>query len=830
MRILRARLADFRPSRCSFFTVSGFGRLQIVHQSLPAQGEIVWIRQTRWRVERARRLRAVVRLDVSNRHRHRTFLAPFDRWAAQPSSRRPRVVRRRRALALIAGHVACQVSVRTPSTPVAADIEILPFQLEPALAIAAGARRILIADEVGLGKTIQAGLAIAELVHLDPSARVLVVAPAGLSDQWRTELARRFQVASTIAGAEALSRAARVGARGDNSWRRPGVWIASPDYLKQPHVLALLLLDPWDLVAIDEAHGVSGPSERHRACDELTRLSRRVILMSATPHNGDETAFTRLLNLGRLDGIDDPLEAFRRTRGEVGLDNVRRIRWRRLLPAAAERRVFDALLGFEQAVLRAAGSRRHEAALLLLSVLRKRAFSTMAALVSSVDRRLAWLDAPERTAQEPDWLQPRLAFDEPSDDIGDAEAEALRADIGLSAGHERSWLRRVLVLARAAERQDSKIAHLARIVGRSREPVVIFTEFRHSLGVVRRAIEPTRRVTVLHGGLGTTDRQRALGEFLSGNSTALVATDVAGQGLNLQSASRWLINLELPWNPARLEQRVGRVDRIGQRRSVHITMLVSAHEAESGVLARLARRALSAKRALGAGVFDLAMPAEALLRAAILTGANLDDNADGAVPSQGPGAAISRRWERPARFLARQLTRRRRLASRWKGPFIQSVRPAWTAGAGVGGAGVGGPGAPRLVSESLLVFSASIVDRSGGAVERRPIAVRVAGDLTPLRRSRLLDALRHAVAQRLSARIRRLNRLLKDRRRREEARDRAIDEVLRVAARTSQLQPGLFHRAPDPVVGGRQSPRGAENLEDVSIGVVTLAVVMTDRS
>jgi superfamily II DNA or RNA helicase len=590
MRTLRALLADFRPARCSFFTVSGFGRLQIMQQPLPAQGDIVWIRQTRWRVERVRRLSAVDRIDVSNRHRHCTFLAPFDRWSAQPWSRRPRAVRRQRALALVAGQVAREVSVRTPATAVAADIEILPYQLEPALAVAAGARRILIADDVGLGKTIQAGLAIAELVHLDPSARVLVVAPAGLSEQWETELARRFRVAGTIAGAETLSRAARSGARGDNPWRRPGVWIASPDYLKQPHVLALLLLDPWDLVVIDEAHGVAGLSERHRAGHELARRSRRVILMSATPHNGDEAAFARLLSVGRLEGIDDPVETFRRTRAGVGLDNVRRIRWRRLHPSAVERRVFDALLGFEQAALRAAGSQRQEAALLLLSVLRKRAFSTMAALVSSVDRRLAWLDAPERTRQQPDWLQARLAFDEPSDDIGDVEAAALQADIGLSAGHERSWLRRLLVLAHAAERQDSKIAHLVRIVARSREPVVIFTEFRNSLDVVRRALEVTRRVAVLHGGLGASERQRALGEFLSGRSTVLVATDVAGQGLNLQSGSRWLINLELPWNPARLEQRVGRVDRIGQRRSVHATMLDSAHEAPRALGQTRARR------------------------------------------------------------------------------------------------------------------------------------------------------------------------------------------------------------------------------------------------
>jgi superfamily II DNA or RNA helicase len=816
-------LADFRPTRCSFFTVSDHGRWQIVQQPLPAQGDIVWIRQTRWRVERARRLSDVDRLDVSNRQRHCTFLAPFDRWSAQPSSRRPRLVRRRRALAIAAGQVARQVSIRTPATAVGANIEILPYQLEPALAVAGGARRILIADEVGLGKTIQAGLAVAELVHLNPAARVIVVAPAALGDQWQMELARRFHVASTIAGPETLSRAAQAGARGENPWHRPGVWIASPDYLKQPQVLAPLLPQTWDLIALDEAHAVSGPSERHRACHELARRSRRVILLTATPHNGDEAAFTRLLNLGRLEGIDDPVDVFRRTRADVGLDNVRRIRWRRLHPTIGERRVLDALLRFEHAVLRAAGSRRHEAALLLLSVLRKRAFSTMAALASSVERRLGWLDAPERAGQQPDWLQPRLTFDEASDDIGDDEAAALRADVGLSGGHERSWLRRLLALAHAAERQDSKIAHLARVVGRSREPVVIFTEFRHSLDVVRRALEATRRITVLHGGLSMTERQQALGQFLSGHSTALVATDVAGQGLNLQSGSRWIINLELPWNPARLEQRVGRVDRIGQRRSVHVTMLLSSHEAESGVLARLARRALSARRAFGADVFEIAVPDEALLRAAILTGADLAEEAHAGLPSQ--AAAICKRWERPARFLARQLTRRRRLASWWKGPSTHGSRPAWT-----GGTGAGRPGVPRLLSKSLLVFSALIVDGSGAAVERHPIAVRLPEELPAAWHTRiLLNAARELAAGRLCGRVRRLNRLLRDRRSREEARDHAIDQASRDAVRAAQSQPGLFHRGPDQTVDARQSTGRPENLEQVSVGPVALAVVIAGR-
>jgi len=254
-------------------------------------------------------------------------------------------------------------------------------------------------------------------------------------------------------------------------------------------------------------------------------------------------------------------------------------------------------------------------------------------------------------------------------------------------------------------------------------------------------------------------------------------------------------------------------------------MLVNAHEAESGVLARLARRALSAKRALGAHVFDLAVPAEAQLRAAILAGGSFDADSPDGLPSEEHAPSICRRWERPARFLARQLTRRRRLASFWKGPLTHGARPAWAASAGIDG------GRMSQLTEPLLVFSASLVDRSGAAVERHPIAVRVAGRLGSSGSSEiLLNEVRHLAARRLTARVRRLNRLLRDRRRRELARDKAIDEVLRAADRAAHSQPGLFHRAPEQTVDARQSPDGAEHLEEVSVGPVTLVAVMASRS
>ena len=140
---------------------------------------------------------------------------------------------------------------------------------------------------------------------------------------------------------------------------------------------------------------------------------------------------------------------------------------------------------------------------------------------------------------------------------------------------------------------------LDRLVGRAREPIVVFTEFRHSLQALQRRLEGRHALAVLHGGQTQAEATLELERFTCGRATVLLATDVAAQGLNLQMRSRWVIAFELPWNPMRLEQRAGRVDRIGQQRAARLTVLIARHQAETGLLANLARRTLTARRVLG---------------------------------------------------------------------------------------------------------------------------------------------------------------------------------------------------------------------------------------
>ena len=757
-----------------------------MQSAMPAPGTRVWIRQTRWRVDQVRREGALTRLDVSNRDKRCTFLAPFDRpFRIVKTDRRARVSVQQ-ARARLAGLLARSGHDRRLASVLDARIEILPYQLEPALAVIGGARRVLIADEVGLGKTVQAGLIAAELQQRQPALRALLLVPTSLRAQWTDELRSRLGLACQSADAGAIARVARSAGRGDNPWLGPGVWIASLDYLKQPHVLEALPRRAWDLLIVDEAHGACGDSARHTAADVIARRSRVVVLLTATPHSGDDASFKRLVDLGRLSGVPDDLVIFRRTRCDIALEVPRRTHWHALALTPEESRLFDALTIFERTVLAAAGDVHRGAALLLLSVFRKRALSTTAALVASLDRRLAWLDSSE--PPEPEWHQPALVFD------GDDESPSLAIDVGLDMRRERSWLARLRALAGAASVRESKVQCLAAIVRRTREPIVVFTEFRDSLALLARRLEPIRPVAMIHGGLTPEEQNREIASFLSGRTSLLLATDVAGQGLNLQARARSVINLELPWNPARLEQRAGRVDRIGQTRRVHVILLVARHDAESGVLLRLARRALSAQRALGSDVLESTIPNDQQLRAHLLAGDALSEPA--ASQSDVP---LCRRWFRPARSAARDLARRRLLIRHWRcgseepGRAGVTMLPRW----------------PRLQArvknQSLLIFTVSINDGSGRAIERHVVALHAASDregdvqaIVETARS-AAAALQNARARRLQSRLRGQTGLLRER-------ERALAALLETTD-FDDGQRGLFDRRTERLAAVRARER-----------------------
>jgi superfamily II DNA or RNA helicase len=195
--------------------------------------------------------------------------------------------------------------------------------------------------------------------------------------------------------------------------------------------------------------------------------------------------------------------------------------------------------------------------------------------------------------------QVQLPWEEIDDGDDDSDDERLGRPGLLDDVDERHQLDSLIELARLASAHSSKLACLSRFLHRCREPVVVFTEYRDTLRAACAALSPAFRVASIHGGIPAGLRQEVIGQFDGGDVEVLLATDTAGEGLNLHRRCRLVIDLELPWNPLRIEQRVGRVDRLGQQRAVHALHLFHRGTVEDRVLANLERRRTVASTSLG---------------------------------------------------------------------------------------------------------------------------------------------------------------------------------------------------------------------------------------
>ena len=327
-----------------------------------SQSDVVRVRRARWRIVDIRPyarcdLLTLVGAGPSNLGSVRRVLRPFDVVVRLERREQPTRVSirwwRRACRALVAadtppGGLRCASSAR---------MDLLPHQLEPALALVRGAGcRVLLADEVGLGKTVQAGLVAAELGARGAADRVLVVTPAGLRDQWAHELQERFAFKPVVVDVRNLRLTAASLPVGANPWQAIPFAIVSVDYLRRPDVLADVAACRWDLIVIDEAHGVARDSERHAAVAALTVRAPYVVLVTATPHSGDREAFRSLCALGAI--ADESLLIFRRTRRDVGLAVRRHVRRLFVRLNAAEASMHRRLEEFAHAVRRANPAKR----------------------------------------------------------------------------------------------------------------------------------------------------------------------------------------------------------------------------------------------------------------------------------------------------------------------------------------------------------------------------------------------------------------------------------------------------------------------------------------
>ncbi len=560
---------------------------------------------------------------VSNAGIVRTILTPFDRPVPLERPSSVRIVRPRRWLRQLRRMALEAHPFGALRGAVRSRIDFLPYQMEPALAVLRhGVTRVMIADAVGLGKTIQAGLILNELATQRESFRALIVAPAGLRDQWSGELAGRFGLRTTVADAAWLVRIGRDIPPDVNPWVLGGIYVSSFDFIKRPEVLRPLEETAWDLLVVDEAHAVASGTARRTAVHAIGVRSRRVVLLTATPHAGDASEFRALCRIGEVNAHGDPVMLFRRSRADVGPHSARRSVLLAVRPSESERGMHRLLEAYTARVCREAALRGDPRARLAAIVLRKRALSSAASLARSARKRLALLAG---TTAPPPEFQLRLPLAE-EDPLDDEEPDAVLAAPGLAdAARERDWLTAVAEAAAHAAAAESKTRFLLRLLRRVREPVIVFTEYRDTLDRLHSALSNAHhKVLVLHGGLPPSERSAIQMAFNHGGSL-LLATDAASEGLNLHGRCRVVVHYELPWSPSRLEQRTGRVDRIGQHRVVHEIVLIAEDTAERLVLAPLTRRAARARTRLIGPTRLLALFSESRITAAVMDGHAIAD-------------------------------------------------------------------------------------------------------------------------------------------------------------------------------------------------------------
>ena len=555
-----------------------------------------------------------------------------------------------------AAHRMRDAHLHAPLLAVAsAAVEPLPHQLQAVYEQMLPRRplRFLLADDPGAGKTIMAGLYVRELLARRLVSRCIVVAPGSLVEQWQEELHVKFGLRFAM-----FDRSLRDGAADGNPFRAAPLVIARVDQLARDKTLLGQLADStWDLAVVDEAHKLTARywgqkvvrSKRYELGVALAAASKNFLLMTATPHSGKPQDFQLFLSLldpdrftGRVAGEQSTADVMRR----LVKEQLRHLDGRPLFPerrastvhyelTPVERRLYERVSEYVRHEMdKVAGDESRRTVGFALLVLQRRLASSPEAVLRSLCRRRDRLQAEAERIRDADGRLTKLLqlslgqVVEDQDDVSDlerADAED-EASSGASASRSLADLETEVLLLHdlvlLAERVrdagvDRKWEQLARLLtaeqmfapdGRRRK-IIVFTEHRDTLtylqGKVEELLGDPAAVVVIHGAVSRPHRRAAQDAFTTDPMVSvLLATDAAGEGVNLQVA-HLMVNYDLPWNPNRLEQRFGRIHRIGQSEVCHLWNLVASDTREGDVFTTLLDKLAAQREALGDQVFDV---------------------------------------------------------------------------------------------------------------------------------------------------------------------------------------------------------------------------------
>lgn len=489
------------------------------------------------------------------------------------------------------------------------------YQMVPlVLALEQPKTRMLIGDDVGLGKTIEAGLIISELKQRGKLKRVLFLTPANLKPQWKEAMEYFFHIKATIIDSYSRKEFEKELPAGANPWQYFEFVIASVDYAKSPDIRQQIQEQSWDMLLVDEVHLCAKPHSNLKSAKQQRRYELikhlgsqipNVLFLTATPHNGYSDSFASVLEIINPDIIKvskggelsfnkakarynvvqrnrSKLEAWYAKQGKKSPFPTRDQKEIIITPKPNGKliQLLEAVEGYGDFILgsanKAKSNKARNIARWVAMHLQKRAISSPFAVLESLKNRIATIEKSvgELSDGEEQSLEGYVYDMFSDDDRLNDEAASLRLDFEALSHDEISELNRIIEFGQTLKAKDDeklqtlKKEVLPELLGKDPKAIV-FTKYKDTLEYLEKNLKSSDfEVLTMHGNMSTNARTEIFGKLERSKCAILIATDVISEGLNLQRLSSNVIHYELPWNPNRLEQRNGRVDRIGQKHDV----------------------------------------------------------------------------------------------------------------------------------------------------------------------------------------------------------------------------------------------------------------------
>lgn len=500
--------------------------------------------------------------------------------------------------------------------------------------------RFLLADDTGAGKTVMTGLLLKELIMRGIIERILIVTPGGLTKQWQEdEMGVKFNIPFTLVNRSLFTA-------DPNIFRTANKVVTSIDFISREDILSVVSNTSWDMVIFDEAHKLSAYEygqktykfKRYEAAYVLSQQCEHLLLLTATPHRGRTDTFKKLLQLLDEDifATDDVASDRVKELSKEGLNKffIRRLKedmkdWDghplyknrftktisyQLTPE--EKYLYDQVTNYLTRRKEEATEEKNIHVSLALAVMQRRLVSSIYAIKNTLYKRWNALQGiVDEVNKNPNIWKQRQKLElidvdniDQYDDLEDDEKDALDNILSdpkkfklfttskslAEIANEAQEVKRLYDIANHLYNQnqeEKKYIQLKELLKSqgviNGQKLVIFTEHKDTLTYLQeRLTNNGYKVSVIHGGLSVDERRAAQWEFMSPETQILIATDAAGEGINLQFC-RLLINWDIPWNPNRLEQRMGRIHRYGQKEDVLVFNLVADNTREGQVLAKL---------------------------------------------------------------------------------------------------------------------------------------------------------------------------------------------------------------------------------------------------